>query len=529
MTRLMLPIAALAVLALYSPRLPAQTDKSKHDAAVQKTRQLGGEVQTIHRLFQTFYQVNLKKPAIKDADLDYLKDIQDLAVLDLTGSSVTDEGLKRLGSLTALEGLILAQTKITDKGLPHLKRLPKLAGVNLSDTAVTDEGMKTLAEMGDLIAVNVAGSKRQISDAGLKRLAALTKLQYLLVTGRDLSDAGLAHLKPLRRLETLFLSGPIIDGRLRSCGITDAGLETLSAMPRLTNFTLQGGKVTGRGLVHLKKLERLTTLCLVDGPLADKDLAPLADLVHLRTLKLVGSSPTAAGTQRIALTDAALAHVKGLKRLQTLHLSYSDVSDEGLKQLQELSELQSLSLAGTRVTDAGLKHLERLKKLQSLSVMDTKVAAAGVRALRAALPKPIVVQPDACGETARECNWLAPGRCRPGAHQGDDSPQGATAGRPNADRCRPRPLRASHRSAAAAHRRRRPNRGRPGTPRHIEEFGGVGVVPLQGRQWRRPGRDQASVSPAKAGNQRVRNSQTLCNNPPQKIARPPLSGLLQCD
>ena len=65
----------------------------------------------------------------------------------------------------------------------------------------------------------------------------------------------------------------------------------------------------------------------------------------------------------IAVGNAGVAHLKGLK-----HLSY-------------------LGIASTQVSDDGVVHLEHLKQLRSLYVNRTKVTGAGVEQLQRSLPK----------------------------------------------------------------------------------------------------------------------------------------------
>jgi hypothetical protein len=59
------------------------------------------------------------------------------------------------------------------------------------------------------------------------------------------------------------------------------------------------------------------------------------------------------------LTDAGLAHVKGLTTLRSLDLSRTRVTDAGLVHLTGLNQLQILNLTGTKVTDAGVRSLQK--------------------------------------------------------------------------------------------------------------------------------------------------------------------------
>ena len=59
------------------------------------------------------------------------------------------------------------------------------------------------------------------------------------------------------------------------------------------------------------------------------------------------------------LTDAGLAHLKGLTNLQTLDLKGTQVSDAGLTHLKLLTNLQTLWLLGTQVSVAGVQELQK--------------------------------------------------------------------------------------------------------------------------------------------------------------------------
>ena len=90
--------------------------------------------------------------------------------------------------------------------------------------------------------------------------------------------------------------------------------------------------------------------------------------------------------RRAAATDATLAEVGRLTRLQRLDVFSSSVTDAGLAHLKGLTKLSVLLLADTQVTDAGLAHMKGLTKLNYLDLAGTQVTDAGVRELSQALP-----------------------------------------------------------------------------------------------------------------------------------------------
>ena len=115
---------------------------------------------------------------------------------------------------------------------------------------------------------------------------------------------------------------------------------------------------------------------LTDGDVGDDHLKPLANMPLLVSVNLRGTK----------ITNAGLAHLKGVKSLKRLHLEKTTVTDEGLAFLAGLENLEYLNLYGTKITDEGLQHLASLKKLKKLYLWQTNVSESGVQTLKTALP-----------------------------------------------------------------------------------------------------------------------------------------------
>ncbi len=103
----------------------------------------------------------------------------------------------------------------------------------------------------------------------------------------------------------------------------------------------------GRCLENLPELQSLT-LSWVD--VTDAGLTQVKGLRHLKSLIL---------TENSVITDAALDSLTGLAELQELWLMETQVTDTGLERLKELSQLKVLELRGSRVTDTGVKKLHQ--------------------------------------------------------------------------------------------------------------------------------------------------------------------------
>ena len=105
---------------------------------------------------------------------------------------------------------------------------------------------------------------------------------------------------------------------------------------------------------------------------------------HFQSVRAVDLSET-------HISDAGLAHLKGLTALKRLDLGATQVSDAGMEHLRGLTGLKVLYLGDTQVSDAGLSHLHELTTLEELYLIDTPVSDAGTADLRAALPNCLIV------------------------------------------------------------------------------------------------------------------------------------------
>ncbi len=112
------------------------------------------------------------------------------------------------------------------------------------------------------------------------------------------------------------------------------------------------------------------------GQPTDADLAQLECLPRLQVLIFRGP----------LVTDEGLSHLKGLSGMKELTVDNLGMTDAGMAHLKGLHDLERLSLYECRVSDAGLVHLEHLKNLTALRLVGTHVTAEGVNRLSQALP-----------------------------------------------------------------------------------------------------------------------------------------------
>lgn len=127
----------------------------------------------------TIRQINLNQKSIKNAQLEPLKPLSQLAELHLQGSLLTDVGLSHLQEFKQLSELDLHKSlSVTDKGLESLRYLPQLGKLELSYTRVSDKGIENLSALKNLKVLHLTGTR--VTAEGLKTLkAALPRCEIL--------------------------------------------------------------------------------------------------------------------------------------------------------------------------------------------------------------------------------------------------------------------------------------------------------------------------------------------------------------
>jgi len=128
-------------------------------------------------------------------------------------------------------------------------------------------------------------------------------------------------------------------------------------------------RVVGNGLGA--RVNRVDALLL---GLADSDMDDLSSLVDVRELWLWGNPISDDGVARLRLTS--------FRRLESLNLADTRVTDKGLSCLPEIPNLSFLALSGTQVSDEGIATVARCRKLTTLHLADTEVTDSGIMALR---------------------------------------------------------------------------------------------------------------------------------------------------
>ena len=105
------------------------------------------------------------------------------------------KAVERLGGKVAQNGEVvsLADTEVTDAGLKQLAAFKGLTYLHLGRTKVSDAGLKELAVLQSLTTLNLSFTK--VTDAGLKELAGIKGLGLLGLENTKVTDTGVKEFR----------------------------------------------------------------------------------------------------------------------------------------------------------------------------------------------------------------------------------------------------------------------------------------------------------------------------------------------
>jgi hypothetical protein len=234
----------------------------------------------------------------------------------------------------------------------------------------------------------------RLTESGLSRLEALTRLRRVEFYDMELTGSMLRHLNRSTQLEELkVFEGDGIEG-----GISDEGMPPLGAMPRLRVLSLWCHRITGSCLGPLRRSRSLEELEFYGSPLSAVGFENIGAIANLKVLyfnevdvsdrnlsdlrNLTGLTKLTLDNNQSKITDAGLVHLRGMTRLEWLDLTGCKITGRGLASLKNMTQLKRLCLGWTQVDNPGLEVIAGFPKLECLELHQTKITDVGLVHLR---------------------------------------------------------------------------------------------------------------------------------------------------
>lgn len=165
----------------------------------------------------------------------------------------------------------------------------------------------------------------------------------------DINDDLLFSFDHLTGLKGIFLV---------STEISDQGLLHLKELPNLTDIRTSDSNITGVGLAKMKCIKRVEELW-VDQ--TDNVLAVFKAIEGSTAIRYLSA-------KHDKLTNADMNYIRHMPNLQTLRLADNHITDAGLAKLALLKKLQVLDISECNITPASIPVLESFVHLTNLRI-----------------------------------------------------------------------------------------------------------------------------------------------------------------
>jgi internalin A len=306
----------------------------------------------------------------RDEDLALLGELSDLEEFKLHAPTPLE--LKVLADLTRLKSLILSRTPVGDDVMTLVSHLADLRQLEIEACPVTDRGFEQLAQLTRLESLSASGE--HITARGIQHLAKLPALRSFGLRTGKLDDAMVDVLCRFQKLESLHLF---------QMNITRAqGVRLRHSLPdcwlSVGDSDLLNDEITASLLEFLKEGEidyyiDDTGGILINEPLRKGDAfcRRFGGVVRLRRVNF----------HRSRLSDAGLAHVLGMRWLEELEISGTQVTPDGLKVILQIPRLSTLDVTIPESADTVLQTIGACKNLESLEISARKPLDVGMRHL----------------------------------------------------------------------------------------------------------------------------------------------------
>lgn len=204
-------------------------------------------------------------------------------------------------------------------------KIPKNQPLTVVLSTEALEHMDSIEKLAALPVTNIIASKLDFTDEHMRHLKNFKGLSHLNLDETLISDKSLPLIGTYRDLMSL---------RISVTDVTGTNFEALSKLPILFNLNIHGITLKPGYLSKLKGvLAHLIDLDISTVNLKREDAAALAFATELKSLDLTGNK---------GFDDSCVVYLAGMKRLKSLKVTDTSITDKSLAELSKLPKLKSL-------------------------------------------------------------------------------------------------------------------------------------------------------------------------------------------
>ncbi|PQO36577.1 hypothetical protein [Blastopirellula marina] len=262
----------------------------------------------------------------------------------------------------------------------------------VSIVALNPLGNDTIVKFPDLRSLETLqlGSET-LDDEAIEALVQIPKLQRLILKNTEITPQQLHRLAESRSIESIWLEQScttddhllelqhfpnLSQVQIWDSPATDTGLESLVAIKNLTDLAIvKMPEATDRSFSQLQKAKRLQSLTLSGTQMTDQSLRAIGQLTGLQHLS-IGSSMAQRG-----VTSDGISQLKFHTAMTTLELTGSAIDDRSIETICSLPRLETLVLNNTAVTDQGIVPLKSASSLKHFYQGANSITPAGMQAI----------------------------------------------------------------------------------------------------------------------------------------------------
>ncbi|WP_158264921.1 hypothetical protein [Blastopirellula marina] len=260
---------------------------------------------------------------------------------------------------------------IGEEMILRLPNLRHLEILKLGHEKLSDRSVDALARIPRLRRLTF--NETEITPEQLRRLAKSDSIEMLSLDRGSSTDAHLAQLPLFPKLEEVSIWPSFYNP---SRATSDNGIKSLASIKGLKVLAVNSApNITDEAFANINRFRNLESLQISYLQLSDKSLAHIARATSLRELILRSDGETP------RISSNGIKQLHPLKNLIRLELQGAGIDDRCIPTIAQLPNLEELYLSQTSVTDTGLASLKDSPSLACIVDSHNQITPKGLKAI----------------------------------------------------------------------------------------------------------------------------------------------------